>query len=152
MSYVPGGPEVTWRAHVLAPTESHEFFVPHPDKPGQVIYHIGELIKHFSHIKLVATYRDALGDSHSIDEAVEIRDWWHVIEEAHVRLHHDPAEETVKELEKLRKPLESLARDLEAIRQRREHDPWVWELRIRGLPKRIQEPVRKLLHAVRVVR
>jgi hypothetical protein len=150
MTYLPGGPEVVWRAHVLAPGEVHQLFAPDPDSPGQVIHHLDKLVKHYSHIRLVATYRDALGEAVASDETFEIREWWQIVQDAKVRLPHDPAEETVKELTNIGKQLKSLADDLKALRQRDEKDPWRWEYCIRRLPPRLQPPARRVLGLLRV--
>lgn len=122
ITYQPSGPTIPWRAHVVAPNEAHELFPPDPDKQGERVYHIDNLTKHYTHIHLRATYEDALGGAHTTDDRVEIREWWQVLQDANERLPHDPAQEVVKQLEKIDRHLDKLASEARTLRQRGESD------------------------------
>lgn len=123
LTFEPGGGTVGWRSHVVASGEVHELG-PSPDGPdGESEYRIEELTKRFTHLRFAATYRDALGDSQSINEAVEIRDWWRAVKAANEHTPHDWSEETAKELEKIGEGIGNLAE--EAYRARRARQPEV---------------------------
>ncbi len=93
---------LTW-----SPPASRGIFPPKTGSSEELTYRLDELTGAYSHIHLAATYRDALGDTHQVDETIEIRDWWQTLQEAHVRLVREPAEESVKELGKMRKALDT---------------------------------------------
>jgi hypothetical protein len=147
--YLPGGPQITWSQHVVAPGEVREFFPPNPAAPNQRIYRLDALTAIYSEIRLVATFRDALGELHESDDRIEIRDWWEVIKNAYVRVSKDTPEETVKELAKIAEQLQKIANEVQALRQRDESDPWIWEERVRKLPKDWQDRARRVLRVFR---
>jgi hypothetical protein len=145
MTLEPSGPDVPWQSHVIAPDEAHELFVPNADKPGQTFYRIDELTSRWTHLHLVATYRDALGGIHRTDERVEIREWWAIVQAARERLTYEPLDEIGKELKKISGHLQTIASEARTLRQRDEPDAWVWESRVRKLPKEWQDAARTLL-------
>jgi hypothetical protein len=149
LSFIPNGPDVTWRAHIVAPNEVRQIFPPKQDDPHQIITSLSELTTLYTHVRLTAAYKDAAGELHTTDEAIEVREWWTALRAAHERLQHDPAEETVKELEKLRKAVEKLASDVHKIEGK--DDAWTWDIRVRMLPKPLQGHARQVLKAMRVL-
>ncbi len=63
-----------FRAKVMAPGEQHEFLPQSPERGGMVA--IDTLTMHYSAVRVRGTMRDALGDVHQVDEAMEdLAEW-----------------------------------------------------------------------------
>jgi hypothetical protein len=145
LTMLPDGFDISWTAHVVAPNEHRDFIPTPPDDPHAQLGYLNRLTERFSHIRLVAEYKDALGTTHHTDETIEIREWWRGVVEAHSLVVKDWDEETAKELGKINDTLKSLARDASAIRQRGDNDPWIWESRLSRVPERYRPAARKAL-------
>ncbi len=70
----PGGKERPWKTPVVAPGEQHEF-VPEPDGPNGLMS-LDALTAKYSTYRLHGTYKDALGTPHTVDESLDIREFW----------------------------------------------------------------------------
>jgi hypothetical protein len=71
--------EREWLAHVIAPGEDHEFL------PAQGIGSMDELVAKHPTIALTGTIRDALNQTHSVDERIDLAEAWVRLESAQVR-------------------------------------------------------------------
>lgn len=147
----PNGFEIGWQAHVVAPGETHDFNPTPLDEPDAQLGYINRLTERFDHVRLDATYKDALGSSHETHESIEIRNWWASLGKARHLVTHDYSAETVKELEKIGKGVNKLAGEAEQLRRRDERDPWEWEHRIRRLPVRMQPAARAIARRVNLI-
>jgi hypothetical protein len=139
----PGGLEIVWRTHVIANGDGHQFLVYLPGAT-QPTYTLDDLTTHYTHVRLQAEYRDALGESQSVDERIEIREWWAALKAAHHLLPKDWTEEQTREIEKIRREVEKLTRATSKIADRDDPRPWKWDLRIRRLPAGMQPRARAI--------
>jgi hypothetical protein len=98
-SEAAGREEREWLAHVIAPGEDHEFL------PTQGIGSMDELVAKHPTIALTGTVRDALNQTHEVNERIDVAEAWARVESAHVRWEEGSDRKVVRELEKIRKEL-----------------------------------------------
>ena len=136
----PKGWDVPWTAHVISSSESHDFIPTRPGSPTSDWVHLTPMTDEFTHLRLRGTYRDALGTSMKVDERVEIQSWWRTTKTARHLVPPDHVKDISKELEKIRRTMESMDREAERIRVAIEpEDPWRaqarWQPRVDRLPQ-----------------
>lgn len=145
----PAGWTIDWRAHVVAPAETHDFIPTRPALAVVETVRLTALTQEFSHIRLRGECRDALGEKHKVDERIEIREWWKLLQDAHHLVDRDEVREIRQELELLRKATEKTAGSVERWRSSEWPDAWAiahrWKRRVERLPSRIQPPVRRVV-------
>jgi hypothetical protein len=117
LTFEPGGAPIEWRYGVLAPGETHDLAPSPKGTEEDSQFYLDELTKRFTHLRVAATYSDALGDPHAVEESVEIREWWSAVQSSKQLVEHHWPEETVKELEKLRKAVEKLVNEASSARR-----------------------------------
>ena len=149
ISYLPDGPTTEWHEHVVAPNQSIELFPPKPDAPNESLYYLDEMTALFTHIRLRAVFRDALGDPHEADHTIEVREWWRVLQKARVKLPDHLQADAVKHLKEIGSNLKTLADESKKARLSEMSKGWRWERRVRKLPKRWQDPARRALRLLR---
>jgi hypothetical protein len=143
MNIEPGGPVIHWEGHVLVPGEAHEF-IPRAEDKTLDLFRLNALVDRFDHISLHATYKDALGELHKVDDRIEIREWWRALETAHQIVGHDYPQEATNELKKIREVGQRLTTAVEKL-SAEEDNSWKWESRVRRLPARWQPAARRVL-------
>jgi hypothetical protein len=111
--------ERRWLAHVIAPGEDHEFL------PGDGIGGMDGLVAKHPTIALAGTIRDALGQTHAVDERIDVAEAWGRLENALHRWEEPPDRKVVRELEKIRKELDGIKRQLGGLASRRTLRHWV---------------------------
>jgi hypothetical protein len=106
MSYEPGHDLARrWRTAVLAPGQGADFIT--RNESGQPEANIGAYTEKYEHIRLVGSYRDALGTEHQVDDLMEIRETWELARSSSQRIPPDYPKKTVDYLERIAKALES---------------------------------------------
>jgi hypothetical protein len=98
--------ERRWLAHVIAPGEDHEFL------PGNEIRSMDDLVAKHPTIALEGKIRDAFGQTHVVDERIDVAEFWGRLENANERWVESADRKVVRELEKIRKELEAIQRHL----------------------------------------
>jgi hypothetical protein len=98
--------ERQWLAHVIAPGEDHEFL------PGNEIRSMDDLVAKHPRIALEGKIRDAFGQTHVVDERIDVAEFWGHLENANERWVESADRKVVRELEKIRKELEAIQRHL----------------------------------------
>ena len=106
-----------WRPHVIAPGERHEFLPPTDigDMTGLVARHPS--------VSLEGRIQDALGQHHDVEERIDLAAWWDRLGEAVHRWQEDPANRLVREVEKTRKELEGIRRQLPRLAPANKREP-----------------------------
>jgi hypothetical protein len=104
-----GREERQWLAHVIAPGEEHEFL------PPQDVDGMNELVSRHPTIGLRGTFRDAFDHEQIVAERIDIAEAWESLAAARRRFQEDPATRVVRELEKARKAVETIGRELAAV-------------------------------------
>jgi hypothetical protein len=103
----PKGPEWSWRWPLLTPGEGQEFTPRgnHPDgTPFQPLFE--ELKRHYTHLSLEASYRDAMGQPHHVATKAEIAETFELAQTVGV---HPPAQGIDEIAKHLGKAAEELA-------------------------------------------
>jgi hypothetical protein len=98
--------ERQWLAHVIAPGENHEFL------PAHGIGGMDDLVAKHPTIALEGKIRDAFGQTHVVDERIDVAEFWGRLENANERWVENADRKVVRELEKIRKELEAMRRHL----------------------------------------
>ena len=105
-SEAAGREEREWLAHVIAPGEDHEFL------PAHGIGGMDDLVAKHPTIALEGKIRDAFGQTHVVDERIDVAEFWGRLENANERWVESADQRVVRELEKIRKELEAIQRHL----------------------------------------
>lgn len=116
----PDGPEWPWRWALLA-SGAGQSFTPagnHPDGTPFSPY-TEQIKKHYTHLSLSASYRDATGRKHTSRETAEIRETLDLVQRVGVHWSPEPIDEIEKHLEKGAKEIEALRRAIESRRDTR---------------------------------
>lgn len=144
ISLEPGDWEILWRAHIVAAAEAHDFAPKHRGAEDGGIVRLTALTQEFTHVRLLGRCRDALGGVHQIDERIEIREWWRVLQEANHIVDKDELHELRVEAEKLRKATEKMAGTLQRWHDAEWPDQWTtdfrWRQRVDRMPARLRSP------------
>jgi hypothetical protein len=98
--------ERQWLAHVIAPGEDHEFL------PAHGIGGMDDLVAKHPTIALAGKIRDAFGQTHVVDERIDVAEFWGRLENANERWVESADRKVVRELEKIRRELEAMRRHL----------------------------------------
>jgi hypothetical protein len=98
--------ERQWLAHVIAPGEDHEFL------PADGIGSMDDLVAKHPTIALAGKIRDALGQTHTVAERIDVAEFWGRLENAYERWVESADRKVVRELEKIRRELEAMRRHL----------------------------------------
>ena len=91
--------ERRWLAHVIAPGEKHEFL------PADGIGSMDALVAKHPTIALSGTLRDALGQTHTVAERINVAAAWARLKSAQHRWEESAERRVVRELEKIREEL-----------------------------------------------
>lgn len=105
-SEADGREEREWLAHVIAPGQEHEFL------PANGIGGMDDLVAKHPTISLAGKIRDALGQTHTVDERIDVAEFWGRLEQANERWVESADRKVVRELEKIRRELEAMRRHL----------------------------------------
>jgi hypothetical protein len=105
----PGGPVRRWRHPVVVPGEFHDF-APEPTPNGS--FHLDQLTEKYETFRLLGTCRDALGATHQIQEEMNIREYWRLVQEADETAPTEWTRETHRRLEGVEKALKAIAETL----------------------------------------
>jgi hypothetical protein len=115
--YEPSGDgervERRWRANMLAPGEQHDFM-----PPGELQDNLNSLPATYAAVRLVGTMRDALGNTHEVDEIFDdLAEWREVLHGAIARwVYPDPETRMAHELSKrFKEPLARLTGEVHSI-------------------------------------
>ncbi len=98
-SLEPGGEERHWTTAVVAMGEHHDF-VPAPNEPNGLVG-LDALTSKYELFRLRATFKDALGVTHSADESLDVRQEWESLKAVKRVLPPDHLEEISKSLKKI---------------------------------------------------
>jgi hypothetical protein len=98
--------ERQWLAHVIAPGDDHEFL------PGNGIGGMDDLVAKHPTIALEGEIRDAFGQTHFVDERINVAEFWGRLENANERWVENADRKVVRELEKICRELEAMRRHL----------------------------------------
>jgi hypothetical protein len=96
--------ERRWLAHVITPGEKHEFL------PGDGIRSMDALVAKHPTIALSGTVRDARGQTHNVDERIDVAEAWRRLEAALHRWEESSDRKIVRELEKIHRELARIQR------------------------------------------
>jgi hypothetical protein len=98
-----------WLAHVIAPGENHEFL------PPQAVNSLDDLAAQHPVITLRGSHLDALGQSHAVDERMDVAELAVRLKTVLHRWEETPERKMVRELEKSRTELGKITRHLSAL-------------------------------------
>ncbi len=102
LTYEPDAVTNRWQTPVMAPGQSHRFFPKAKDGTSS----LGQ----YDRLLLKADYLDALGASHSISEERHPKVYWESMVDSRMLYDEDALTEIKREIEKIRKAVETLAR------------------------------------------
>ncbi len=91
-----------WRAPVLAPGETHQFFL----KEGKSFATMTQLSERFTTLRVRGSCRNALGDPIDFDEVMPMSAWWRLVKESQERLQPDYPKKVSDALEKIAKAVQ----------------------------------------------
>jgi hypothetical protein len=145
ITLMPDGFTIPWGPHIFVPGQAQEFHVTPPDEPNAQLGYINRLVERYSHIRLEASYKNALGTTLAIDETIEIREWWKHQVDAHTLVVKDWSEEQAKELDKMTKAIADIGRSAKRFLDLAEPGEWTWKARVQQLPEEDQAAARRVL-------
>jgi hypothetical protein len=90
----------------------HAQSTPHEFLPANGIGGRDDLVAKHPTIALSGTFLDALGQTHTVDERIDVAEFWGRLENANERWVESADRKVVRELEKIRKELEAMRRHL----------------------------------------
>jgi heme/copper-type cytochrome/quinol oxidase subunit 2 len=110
----PGGPEWPWRWSLLAPGDGQSF-TPRGNHPDGTPFepYTEQIKKHYTHLSLSGSYKDATGRKHATSEIAEIRETLELTQSVGVHWSPEPIEKIEKHLEKVAKEGEALRAAIE---------------------------------------
>lgn len=102
MSYQPAGPDVRWTRPFLPVGETHRFLAP------ERTAHMPDLISKWDRIVLKGACKDALGDTHPVEQTINLKEYWELNADAMHLIDTDHHKKAADELEKIRSVLERM--------------------------------------------
>jgi hypothetical protein len=91
-----------WLAQVMAPGEEHQFL------PPEGVSNITGLVGRFPIIRLEGQVSDVFGEEHTVDERIDLVEWWSNLEHAGRRFEEEPVARLVHELKEIKKELAAI--------------------------------------------
>jgi hypothetical protein len=88
-----------WLAHVMGPGEQHQFV------PPEGVSDIETLVGRYPVIRLAGEFTDVVGESHQVDDSMDIAEWWSNLARAKRRFEVEPLAQIAKELKGIKTEL-----------------------------------------------